>query len=94
MKIQPAQLPAALPDKDQKLRQAAQDLEASFLAEMLKPMGADSARTSFGGGAGEEQFSTFLQQEQARGMVRAGGIGLAESIFTSLKAREGAANGQ
>ncbi|MCX8508109.1 MAG: rod-binding protein [Rhodobacteraceae bacterium] len=77
---------------DPGLWQAAQDLEASFLAEMLKPMGADSVRTSFGGGAGEEQFSTFLQQEQARGMVRAGGIGLAESIFTALKARGGAAD--
>lgn len=77
---------------DQPLRQAAEDLEANFLAEMLKPMGADALRASFGGGAGEEQFSTFLLHEQARGIAHAGGIGLAESIFSALKARQDAAH--
>ncbi len=72
---------------DQALRLAAEDLEASFLAEMLKPMGAGAQRDSFGGGAGEEQFSTFLLREQARAMAHSGGIGLAESIFSALKAR-------
>lgn len=78
---------------EQPLRQAAEDLEASFLAEMLKPMGADEQRTSFGGGAGEEQFSTFLLQEQARDMAHAGGIGLAEAIFAALKVRQDATHG-
>ncbi len=84
--------PVTAPAGDQPLRQAAEDLEASFLAEMLQPMGADALRASFGGGAGEEQFSTFLLQEQARDMAHAGGIGLAESIFSALKARQDASH--
>lgn len=67
------------------MRQAAQELEATFLAEMLKPMGAGASRDSFGGGLGEEHFTTFLLQEESRAMVQAGGVGLAESIFQAMK---------
>ena len=80
-----AALPGNAPSPESAMRKAAQGLEANFLAEMLKPMGAAAARESFGGGIGEEQFSSFLLQEQANTMVKAGGIGLAESIFQSLK---------
>ena len=85
--------PTSTRDQDSVLRRAAEELEASFLAEMLKPMGAGAARDSFGGGIGEEQFSSFLLQEESRAMVRSGGIGLAESIFQSMKQSTGAANG-
>ena len=74
-------------ESDSKLKQAAQDLEATFLAEMLKSAGLGEARDSFGGGVGEEQFSSFLRQAQAEEMVKAGGIGLAEHIFEALKDR-------
>lgn len=70
---------------DTRLRDAANELEATFLAEMLKSAGFGAARESFGGGAGEEQFTSFLVTEQARAMVDAGGIGLAESLFAALK---------
>jgi flagellar protein FlgJ len=70
------------------LREAAQKLEASFLAEMLQAAGLGTARDSFGGGAGEDQFSSFLVQEHAMAMVRAGGIGLSEQIYEALKERE------
>lgn len=69
------------------LRQAAIDLEASFLAEMLKSAGLDQTNDMFGGGAGEEQFDSFLREAQARELAMAGGIGLAESLFNALKAR-------
>lgn len=70
--------------KDPRLMEVANRLEASFLAEMLKASGVGEARESFGGGAGEEQFSSFLVQEYAEATVRAGGLGLAESIYRSL----------
>ncbi len=73
--------------KDEALRTAARELEANFLAEMLKASGASKANRSFGGGEGEDQFSSFLRLEQARAMARAGGIGLAESLFEALKER-------
>ncbi|CUH51373.1 rod-binding protein [Shimia sp. R11_0] len=80
--VQP--LPSAREDT---LREAARELETTFLAEMLKSAGFGKSRESFGGGAGEEQFSSFLRQEQARAMVDAGGIGLSEAFFNALKER-------
>ena len=62
-------------------------LEASFLSEMLKATGLGKAREGFGGGVGEDQFSGLLASEQAKAMVQAGGIGLAETIYRSLTER-------
>lgn len=73
--------------RDAALFEAAQDLEASFLAEMLKSAGFGKPRDAYGGGVGEEQFGSFLRQEQAKEMVKQGGIGLAESLFEALKER-------
>lgn len=74
--------------RDAALWNAAQELEATFLAEMLESAGLGEVSEAFGGGAGEEQFASFLRMEQARAMVGAGGIGLAESLFEALKERE------
>jgi peptidoglycan hydrolase FlgJ len=67
-----------------KLRQLSQDLEATFLSEMLGYAGLGETDGSFGGGAGERQFASFLRQEQATAMVKAGGIGLAETLFRTM----------
>ena len=71
------------------LRKVAQELEATFLAEMLKSAGVGKTPEAFGGGAGEDQFASFLRVEQARAMAAKGGIGLTEAIFESLKERIG-----
>lgn len=70
---------------DQVLRKTAQELETNFLAEMLKSAGLGKPRDGFGGGAGEEQFASFLRLEQARAMVQSGGLGLTEAFFNALK---------
>ncbi|EYD73886.1 flagellar protein FlgJ, putative [Rubellimicrobium mesophilum DSM 19309] len=80
--------PAADPSRDARLRDAAQRLEAGFLKEMLSAAGLGHAPSSFGGEEGEDQFSSFLLDEQALRLARSGGIGLAESIYESLKARD------
>ena len=77
----------AVPAQDLRLKEAAVELEAHFLAEMLKSAGVGEVPDAFGGGAGEEQFASFLRQAQADEMARAGGIGLAEMLFESLKER-------
>lgn len=82
-----AQTPRTDKGRDQALRVAAQQLEATFLAEMLKNAGLGKSRDSFGGGSGEDQFASFLVQAQAEKIVEAGGIGLAESLFEALKER-------
>ncbi|WP_299956290.1 rod-binding protein [uncultured Roseobacter sp.] len=80
--------PPTTSHQDQALREVAQKLEASFLAEMLKSAGLGKTSDHFGGGAGEDQFGSFLLQEQAMQMVKAGGIGLSESLFHALKERQ------
>lgn len=72
---------------DTKLYDAAQKMEATFLAEMLKSAGVGAPRETFGGGAGEDQFASFLREAQAEEMVKAGGIGLAQALFEAMKVR-------
>ncbi|WP_420838922.1 rod-binding protein [Aliiroseovarius sediminis] len=73
---------------DAQLMKVARKLEASFLSEMLKSAGVGKSPESFGGGAGEDQFSSFLLDAQAQEMVKAGGIGLAQSLFEALKEQD------
>lgn len=66
------------------LMDRAKALEASFLSEMLSYAGLNAQTGSFSGGIGEEQFASFLRDEEAKSMVQHGGIGLAEKLFQSL----------
>ena len=84
----PTQTPAQTPDRPHELMVQARALETAFLSEMLGQAGLGTTSADFGGGPGEEQFGSFLRQEQARLMVEKGGIGLAEIIFNSLSARD------
>lgn len=73
---------AALPPK---IRQAAVEFEASFLAQMLQPMFQGlSTDGPFGGGQGEGVFRSFLVDEYARGMARGGGVGIARTVGNEL----------
>lgn len=76
------------PERQQKLMQKAEELEATFLSEMLAHSGLGEMQGAFGGGQGEAQFSSFLRQEQARLIVESGGLGLAELIFNSMARAE------
>jgi hypothetical protein len=81
----PPGLPPA-PQEAERLKSAAEQLEASFLAQMLKSAGVGETPEGFGGGIGEDQFASFLRREQAREMAAAGGIGLAQSLFEAMMA--------
>lgn len=76
---------APLPDRPNAsaLRLRAQELETAFLSEMLRHAGMTPAMGALSGGAGEEQFASFLREAQAANMVRAGGLGLAEMLMRS-----------
>ena len=75
---------------DDPLWTAARALEQNFLSEMLKAAGLDEARGTFGGGVGEDQFSSYIREAQAEAMVEAGGIGLAERLFHAISGRSDA----
>ncbi|WP_374015435.1 rod-binding protein [Phaeobacter sp. A36a-5a] len=79
------QRPQVIKPPQDPLRKAAQELEATFLAEMLKSAGLGESRETMGGGAGEDQFSSFLVRAQAEQISKAGGIGLAKSLYHALK---------
>jgi flagellar protein FlgJ len=64
--------------------EAGKQMESHFLAEMLSFTGLNATPEGFGGGAGEDQFSSFLRREQANQITQAGGIGLAEIIAKAL----------
>ncbi|MCA0044249.1 rod-binding protein [Celeribacter litoreus] len=83
--ITPARSEPASTPNTQKLREASETLEAQFLAEMLKASGFGKTPDFFGGGSGEDQFTSFLVEAQSKRIVEAGGIGLAEQIFNSLR---------
>ena len=90
MDIQP--ITAQPPSRHDQLLSKAEELEATFLSEMLAHSGLGELQGSFGGGEGETQFSSFLREEQAKLIVRHGGLGLAELIFNSMvKAEDNAA---
>jgi len=85
--VPPVLLPPPAPGaaaSEAALREAATALEAAFLAEMLRGAGLGAPRGAFGGGAGEEQFSSFLASAHARALADRGGIGLAEALFRAL----------
>ena len=87
MRIGDTALPVIPPPNADPLRKQAQALEAAFLAEMLAHTGLDATSEGFGGGIGEDQFGSFLREEQAKLMVAQGGIGLGESLFRALSER-------
>jgi flagellar protein FlgJ len=72
------------PSLDHPMLVQAKALEASFLSEMLGYAGVGKTPEGFGGGIGEDQFGSFLRDEQARQMVAKGGIGLAEQLFHAM----------
>ncbi|WP_295078046.1 rod-binding protein [Tabrizicola sp.] len=82
MDIAPITLPP--PSRHDQLMAKAEELEATFLAEMLAHTGLGEMQGTFTGGPGEAQFASLLRQEQARLMVEKGGMGLAELIFNSM----------
>lgn len=86
MDLPPVTSPASV--RQQQLMKKAEELEATFLSEMLAHSGLSEMQGEFGGGQGEAQFTSFLRQEQARLIVQSGGLGLAEIIFKSMSEAE------
>ncbi|MCX7890189.1 MAG: rod-binding protein [Rhodobacteraceae bacterium] len=76
-------------DRAEALRAAARQLEAAFVAEMLKAGGIGEARAEFGGGEGEAQFASMLRDELAGAIAGRDGLGLADSLFQTMARRYG-----
>lgn len=68
------------------IRATAEDFEAVFLAQMVEQMMGDSTDSSFGGGPGEAAFKSMLNEEYAKVIAKAGGIGLADALAREMLA--------
>ena len=78
--------PKVVPNQDtEKLRAAAQELEAVFLSQMMETM-FQGIRTDgpFGGGHGEAVYRSLLIQEYGKVVAKRGGIGLADAVTRQM----------
>jgi len=66
------------------LREAAENFETAFIAQMLKFSGLTEALTS-GGGEGVAAFTDFYIESFAEDIVEGGGFGLADKFYEKLK---------
>lgn len=62
-------------------KQAAEDFEAVFLAQMLAPM-FEGLETDgpFGGGSSEKIYRSLLVQEYGKSIAKSGGIGISDAV--------------
>lgn len=82
----PAVAPPVAAGTDAQLRKAAQDFEATALAELFKPMfdTVDMSNSLFGGGEAEESWRPILVQEMCKSIAAKGGLGLAGPVYQQL----------
>lgn len=68
-----------------RIEETARDFEAMFITEMLRPM-FEGIKTNdmFGGGKGEEIFSSMLIDEYGKNMAAAGTLGIADQVKEQL----------
>ena len=68
-----------------RMRETAEQFEASFLSQMLKPM-FEGLKTDgpFGGGDAEATWRSFMIEAMAKQTVKAGGIGLADTVVAQM----------
>ena len=68
-----------------RIRQTAQEFEATFMAQMLRPMFEGlSTEAPFGGGHAEETWRGFMIDEMGKQISRAGGVGLADHVMAEM----------
>lgn len=66
-------------------RRVAEEFEAVFLAQLMEQMMGETTESEmFGGGPGESAFRGMLNEEYAKVMARAGGIGLADDLAREI----------
>ncbi len=80
----------------EEIDRAAQEFEAMFITEMMKPMFEDVMKPDpmFGGGKGEEIFSGMMLTEYGKLMAQTGQLGIADMVKEEMIRMQEDANGQ
>ena len=71
-----------------KARAAAEDFEAVFLNSMFSQMSSNVGDGPFSGGHAEKTWRSMLTDEYAKGVAKAGGVGIADSVYRQLIAQQ------
>ena len=76
-----------------RIDETAQDFEAMFVTEMMRPM-FDTVEVdqTFGGGKGEEIFRGMIVDEYGKSMAAQGNLGIADLVKAQLIEMQSAAN--
>ena len=74
------------PQTPEQVRATAEEFEAVFLAQMVEQMMGQTTESAFGGGPGEAAFKSMLNEEYAKVMAKAGGVGLADALAREMLA--------
>lgn len=71
--------------RDPKAWAAAQEFESNFVSTMFQTM-FEGIKTDgpFGGGQGENAFRSLLVDEYGKEVTRAGGIGIADKVYSEI----------
>jgi flagellar protein FlgJ len=71
-----------------KARQNSQDFESMFLNSMLSQMNTGVGEGPFNGGQAAKTWRSLLTDEYAKNFSKAGGIGIADSVYKELIAQQ------
>jgi Rod binding domain-containing protein len=73
-----------------KIRETAEEFEAVFLSQMMKPMFEGiHAPEPFGGGQAEDMWQSLMVDEYGKAIAKSGGIGIADAVMAEmLRAQE------
>jgi peptidoglycan hydrolase FlgJ len=73
------------PQAQQKAKGSAQDFESVFLNSMFQQMFAEvKGEGPFGSTAGTGPWRSMLTDEYAKGISKAGGVGISDAVFRTL----------
>jgi Rod binding domain-containing protein len=69
----------------QRMRDVAEDFEAVFISEMIRPMFENlGAEEPFSGGAGEDIWRNMQVDEYGKAIAKTGGVGIADAVLDQL----------
>lgn len=73
-------------DIDPRIKKAAQEFEAVFMAEMIKPIFEKlEVNQMFGGGHAESMYRSMIVQEYGQSIAENGGIGLQDYLINQIQ---------
>jgi Rod binding domain-containing protein len=80
------------PEPSAEIKKAAKDFESMLIGQLMAPM-FEALKTDgmFGGGSGEEMFRPMLLEQYAKGITKAGGLGISDSIAREMMRLQGGA---